>query len=187
MEALVPAFVAALLTQLGDRTPLLVALLADRFGRPLAVALAAGLAHAAGNALAALAGSWIGPMLSPNAQARLLASALLCGGVGALWRVGTPDRLERWRIGALLTSFLGVFILALGDRTQFFTLALAARSMPWFACVGATLGAFAVTFAAAMLGERGWRAIPFRHARIAIGAVFLIAGAVVGLGALRLL
>lgn len=187
MEALVPAFIAALLTQLGDRTPLLTAILADRFGRPLTVAFAAALAHALGNSIAAIGGYWLAPMLTPEAQSLLLALALLFAGLGALWKVGTPDRLERWRIGALLTAFFGVFILALGDRAQFFTFAIATRGMPWFAAAGATLGAFVVAFVAAVLGEKGWQRIPFRWLRIATGILFLLAGAIVGLGALRLL
>ena len=187
VEALVPAFIAALLTQLGDRPAMLTAILADRYGRPLTVAFAAGLAHAAGNALAALLGIVMAPLLPPNAQALLLAIALFFGAVGAFWPVRVPDRLERWRLGSLLTSFAGVFILALGDRTEFFTFAIAARSAPWFAAAGATVGAFAVAFVAAVIGELSWARIPFRAFRYLTGTLFLIAAAVIGLGALRLI
>lgn len=187
MEALVPAFIAALLTQIGDRPAMLAAILADRYGRPLTVALAAGLAHGAGNAAAALLGSTMAPMLTPNAQSLLLAVALFFGALGTVGRVKTPDRLERWRLGSLLTAFLGVLILALGDRTQFFTLAIAARSQPWFAAAGATAGAFAVAFVAAVLGELAWARIPFRAFRLVTGLLMLAGAAVVALGALRLL
>lgn len=187
MEAIVPAFLLAVLSQLGERPPLLTAILADRYGRPLTVALAAGLAHAAGNGLAALAGMAMAPILTPNARALLLAVALLMGGVGALWRVKPPERLDSWRLGPLLTPLLGIFILALGSGTQFFTLALATRGEPWFAAAGATIGAFAVAFVAAVLGELGWKAVPFGKIRLGIGLLFLAAGAIIGLGALRLL
>jgi Ca2+/H+ antiporter, TMEM165/GDT1 family len=186
MEALVPAFIAALLTQVGDRPAMLTAILADRYGRPLLVALAAGLAHAAGNAFAALGGMWVAPMLTPNAQALLLAIALLFAGLGALWPVKRPERLERWQLGALLTPLVAIFILALGDKTQFFTFALAARSDPWFAAAGAGFGAFAVAFVAAMLGELSWSRLPFRAFRIVTGLLFLGGAAAVGAGALRL-
>lgn len=186
MEALVPAFIAAIAMQFGDRSAWLTAILADRYGRPLIVALAATLAHAAGNAVAAIAGGVIAPMLTPNASALLLALALLFGGAGALWRVAMPDRLEKWRLGAVLTPLLGIFIVALGDPTQFFTLALAARSMPWFAFAGATLGSFVIAFAAALLGELAWRKLPLRPIRLVIGIGFLIGGAIVAVGALRL-
>lgn len=186
MEALVPAFIAALLTQLGDRPAILTAIVADRYGRPLIVALAAGLAHGVGNTVAALAGGATAPLLTPNAQALFLAVALFIGGVSALWPVKPPARLDGWRIGSLLTAFLGVFSLALGGQTQFFTLAFAVRGEPWFAAAGATAGAFAVAFVAAVLGELAWLRIPFRGFRILTGAIFLVAAAVIGAGALRL-
>lgn len=187
MEAIVPAFLLAVLSQLGERPATLTAILADRFRRPVLVALAAGLAHAIGNGAAAAAGMAIAPAMSPNAQALFLAVALVFGGLGGLWPVKAPDRLERWRLGPFLTPLLGVLILAFGERTQFFTLALATRGQPWLAAVGATLGAFAVAFVAATLGERGWGAIRFGWLRIAASVLFLVAGAWIGLGAVRLL
>lgn len=187
MEAIVPAFLLALLTQLGDRPALLTAILADRFGRPLVVALAAGAAHGVGNMIAALAGGAMTPLLNAHAQALLIAIALLLGGFGGLWPVKLPSRLERWRMGSLLTPFLGIFVISVGERTQFFTFALAARNMPELAAAGATLGAFAVALVAAMLGELGWRGISFRRIQLAVAILFLATGAYIGLGALRLL
>ncbi|MET0307571.1 MAG: TMEM165/GDT1 family protein [Sphingomonas sp.] len=187
MEAIVPAFLLAVLTQLGERPALLTAILADRFRRPILVALAAGVAHAIGNGLAAAAGMAMAPMMNPNAQALFLAVALIFGGIGGLWPVKAPERLAGWRLGSFLTPLLGVLILAFGERTQFFTLAIAIRGMPWLAATGATLGAFAVAFVAATLGEQGWRAVPFGWLRIGSAILFLIAGAYVGLGAVGLL
>ena len=187
MEAIVPAFLLAVLTQLGDRPALLTAILADRYGRPLTVALAAGLAHAGGNALAALAGLALAPILISNAQSLFLAMALLLAGFSGLWRVKLPSRLDNWHLGPLFTPLLGVFILALGGNTPFFTLALAVRGEPWVAAAGASLGAFGVCFVAAVLGELGWRNIPFGKVRLIVGLLFLAAGAWIGLGALRLL
>lgn len=187
MEALVPAFIAALVTQFGDRSAWLAAVLGDRYRRPLIVALAAGLAHALGNGLAALGGGLVAAMLTPNAKALLVALALLLGGGGALFPMGKLDRLERWRMGPVVTALLGIFILALGDRTQFLTFAIAAGTgAPWLAATGAALGAFAVAFVATLVGEIGWQKLPQRGWRIASGVAMLGAGAVVGLGALRL-
>ena len=187
MEALVPAFIAALLCQVGERPAILTAILADRFGRPLTIAFAAALAHGTGNALAAIGGGVVAPMLTPNAQALLIAIALVLGGLGGILPVKGPDRLEDWRIGALFTGFLSVFVLALGDRTQFFTLAIGARGQPWFAAAGATAGAFAVSFVAAVLGELSWARIPFRAFRWVVALIMLVAGAIMAIGALRLI
>lgn len=188
MDALVPAFVAALFAQLGDRSAWLAAILADRCGRPWKVAIAALIAHAAGNSLAATGGALIAPVMTPNARQLLLALALVFAGAGALWRLRAPDRLEGWRLGMGATAFLGIFILALGDTTQFLTLAFAARGpSPWLAATGATLAAFLVSLAAALMGEQDWRKLPLRWVRIAFGLISLLAGAILAAGALRLI
>ncbi len=188
MEAVVPAFIAALLTQAGDRSPWLVAILADRYGRPFTVAFAALLAHAAGNAIAATGALLIAPLLTPNAKQLLLALALIFAAMGALWRLKAPDRLERWRLGSFLTPLLGIFILALGDTTQFFTLAFGVRAQtPWFALGGACAAILVVNLAAALMGELMWRQLPIRGFRIAFGLFCLLAGVVVGAAALRLI
>ncbi|KRC79854.1 TMEM165/GDT1 family protein [Sphingomonas sp. Root241] len=185
MEALVPAFVLALLAQPGDRPALLTAILADRFRRPLLVALAAGLAHGIGSVVAALAGGAL--TLTPEARSLLLAVALVAGGVTGLWRTALPSRLERWHFGPFLTPLAGLFVLALGEQTQFFTFALAASGMPWFAGAGSTLGALVVAVAAALLGEARWTALPLRWLRLGAAAIFLVAGVVIALNALDLL
>lgn len=187
MEALVPAFVLALLAQPGDRPALLTAILADRFRRPFLVALAAGLAHGIGSVVAALAGGALAPTLTPEAQSLLFAIALLAGGVTALWRTAIPGRLERWHFGPFLTPLVGVFVLALGEQTQFFTFALAASGKPWFAAAGSTLGALVVAMVAALLGAARWTGLPLRWFRAGTAAIFLVAGAVIALNALRLL
>ncbi len=187
METLVPAFVAALLAQAGDRSPWLVAILADRYGRPFTIAIAALLAHGIGNGIAGAGGALIAPMLTPNARQLLIAVALVLAGSGALGRLKPPDRLEGWRLGPWLTAFAGIFILALGDTTQFFTLAFAARGpSPVVAAIGATVAAFAVSLIAALIGEAGWRRLPLRRLRTGVGVLAIGGGVLLGAGALRL-
>lgn len=181
------ALVAGALAQIGDRPAWLVAILADRY-RPLPVLVASALALLAASALAAAAGLLLAPQLTPEAKQLLLALALLLQGGGALFAGKPPERLERWRFGAVGTTFVGLFILFFGDGLQFITAALAARSAaPWSAAIGATVGALAVLTPAAFLGERGWTRLPLVIARRGIGALFLLVGTVLGLGALRLL
>lgn len=186
MEALVPAFLLAAITQLCDKPALLTAILADRYGRPLTVAIAAGLAHAAGNFVAAGAATFMAPMMTPNAKSLLLAIALIFGALGAIGSGKAPDRLGGWKLGAFFTALLGVLILSFGERTPFFTLALATDGQPWFAAAGASIASFAVAFVAAVLGERVWREAPLRWLRILSGIAFLIAGCWIGVNALRL-
>lgn len=184
---MVPAFLLALLSQIGDRPPLLAAILCDRYKRPIAVLLAAALAHAAGNGIAAAVGATLTPTLTPEAKSLLLAVALVFAGVTGFWTFKLPSRLERWPLGAFGTSLTGLFILALGERTQFFTFALSSGGQPWLAAIGATIGATIPTAAAGLLGEAGWSALPIRLIRNSAAGLFLAAGIVIGLGALRLL
>lgn len=188
MDSLVPAFIAVLLAQVGDRSPWLVAILADRYGKPLTIAFAAFLAHAAGNAVAATGGALIAPMLTPNARQLLVALALVFAAMGALWRLKPPERLEGWKLGAFATSLLGVFILAAGDTTQFFTFAFAARGpSPVLAAIGATIAVLVVNTAAALIGEKAWRKLPIRPYRIGFGLLCLATGFILAAGALRLI
>ena len=186
MEALVPAFLFALLAQAGERSPWLTAILADRYRRPMLVALSATIAHAIGIAVAAALGSTIAGRLTPNAQQLFLALALLFATSGMLIRSKAPDRLEGWALGPVFTPLLGILILAFGDAAQFFVVALAAKGLPIFAAVGASLGALVLAFAAATLGEAGWTRLPLKWLRMGSGVLFLVIGAVLALGALRL-
>ncbi|MDB5706131.1 MAG: hypothetical protein JWN66_3247 [Sphingomonas bacterium] len=182
------AFVAAILAQASDRTPWLTAILSTRFAKPGAVIAGTVIALAIINAAGAIGGAIIGPRITPNAQNLLLALALLSAGGSALFPIKPPDRLSGWRIGAFATSLFGVAILALGDRTQFLTAALAARSpTPVLAAVGATLGAMVVNIPAIILGEEARKALPLAAVRITVGVLFLLVGAVMALSAVRLI
>lgn len=182
------ALVAAALAQIGDKPAWLAAILADRYRAPGLVIAMAALALLAAGLLAALAGALLAPRLTPEAKQLFLAMALLFQGGGALFPVKAPERLAGWRLGAALTSLLGLFILAFGDGVQFIVLALAARAdLPWLAAIGAMLGSLAVIVPAAVLGESGWTALPLAMIRRVIAILFLLAAFWLGLGAIRLI
>ena len=188
MDALMAALVAAALAQVGDRIPWLAAILADRYRRPLTIIAAAALALALAGAIAATFGTLLAPRLTPEAKQLFLALALLLQGSGVVGRIKPPDRLEGWHLGAAATAFLGLFILAFGDGVQFIVLALATRTaMPWLAVIGATVGSLAIVAPAAILGEAEWLRLPLVVARRVVSTLFLLAGAWLALGALRLI
>lgn len=181
------ALVAALVIQASDRTPWLASSLGSRFGKPGQVVVAAALALALGNGLAVVAGILIAGHLSPNARDLLLAFALLSAGVSAFWPIKPPKAAGN-RLGAFVASFVGVALLGFGDRTQFVTAALAARSTtPALAAVGAVIGTLVVTVPAILIGEAKWRRLPLAAIRIACGVPLVIVGVVQGLGAVRLI
>lgn len=181
------ALVVAALAQIGDRPAWLAAILADRYRAPGTVIVAALIALAAAGGIAAALGAVLAPKLTPEAKQLLLALAVALQGAGALWPGKSPERLDGWRLGAFLTATLGLFILLFGDGVQFVVIALAARTeVPALAAIGATLGGLVPIAAAAVLGERGWTALPLVMAKRAIGGLFLLAALWLALGALRL-
>lgn len=182
------ALVAAAFAQVGDRPAWLASILADRYRAPGLVIAAAAVALLGAGLLAAAAGALLAPRLTPEARQLFLALALLFQGGGALFPVKPPDRLAGWRLGAALTSLIGLFILAFGDGVQFIVLALAARAqLPWLAAIGAMLGSLAVIAPAAILGEAGWTGLPLVTLRRIIGVLFVLAAIGLGLSALRLI
>ena len=182
------AFVAAILAQAGDRTPWLAAVLADRYRAPWSVVAGTTLALAGTYAIGAVCGALLGPRMTPEARQLLLGLALVLAGGSALFAPKLKDRLADWRIGAFATSALGLFVLTLGDRTQFIAAALATRTpTPAFAAIGATLGSLVAVVPALMMGEAAYRRLPLAAIRLGSGAILLVAGVVVGLGAVRLI
>lgn len=186
MDALVSAFVGAALAEWGDRTQLLVALLAARSGRPLQVVLALLVAAIVSNAVAAYAGAFIAGAITIRATGLLLALALLFAGVAGLIRRETPSAGST-RVPLLIAAIILLLAAELGDRTQFLTFAVAARfDSPVLAAAGSTAGILAAGIPAALLGARLQAAVPMRVIRLAGAALFLLVGFFVGVNALQI-
>jgi len=185
MEALVTAFVAALIAGWTDRTQGVVAMLAETVRRPLLILAGLILALAASNIVAALAGAWIAETINVRTQTLLLALALLLAGGSGLFRRKAP-KPATLRL-PLLTTFILVLATELGDRTQFLTFALAGRfdSAP-LAAAGATAGTLAACLPALILGETLHEAVPMRLLRYLGAALFLLAGFIAAVNALQL-
>ncbi|MET0271133.1 MAG: TMEM165/GDT1 family protein, partial [Sphingomonas sp.] len=89
--------------------------------------------------------------------------------------------------GAFGTSALGFLILEFGDKTQLLTLGIAARvDSVGLAGVGAAAGIVLANAPAVLLAEAWPRVAPLRAIRAGVGVLFLLAGAVMAVGALRL-
>ena len=143
------------------------------------------LALAVSNSIAAVAGIYVGHMINPRAATLLTALALLFAGASGLIRRRAPKPATIKL--PLLTAFILCLATEMGDRTQFLTFALAGRfdSVP-FAAAGATAGALAACLPTLVLGEELQKATPFRALRYVGAALFLIAGFIVAVQALRL-
>ena len=187
MDALVPAFLAALLAEIGDKTQFLAILLAARFVRPGPVLAGIACAAVANSLIAAIGGALIAGMIPFRAFNLLLALALLFAGGGALLPQKQPDVGIYDKAGIFAASLIAFFILELGDKTQFLTFAFAARSQtPLLAGAGAAAGIIVASVPAVVMGAALPATLPLRRIRIGVGILFVLVGVVVGLTALRL-
>ena len=179
MSSFLFGFAAALLLTIGARDQLLVARLADRLG---AVILAAGLVSAGVTALAmALAGDAIAGILPVAAQQMLVAIALVVASVELFWL--NRDRRPKEPTRSPFAAFVVLLARQWGDAARFLLFALAtATALPAHVAAGGGVGA-----ALALAG--GWALggdledLPLRAFRLAMGAIVLIVGIVIGLGA----
>lgn len=187
MDALLTALVACFIGELGDRSQLLTLILADRFRSNRAIFGGIAIAAIANAAVSATAGSLIAPMLGTDARALFLAMAIVAAGIGLVAPVRAPDPLTGWRIGALLTSALGLFILGFGNGPQFLAMGIAAGSgAPIMAGVGTALGTVLALLPALILGRDHLRGLPVVWIRRVSGALLLLVGLWIGLRALGL-
>lgn len=180
MDALLTALLGCLLGEMGDKSQLLLIALAARFNRNGAIIAAIVVAAIANAAISAAAGAFIAPMLATNARILFLALALIFLGGGLLVRVRQPDLLENWRLGAFLTSALGLFILGFGDGPQFLILGVATRTGdPLLAAIGGAIGVIVSQTAAVLMRDRLLKALPVRAIRLGGALILLTLGAIV--------
>jgi len=187
MDALVPAFIVALLAELGDRTQLLAMLLGSRFRAPVQVIAGIALAAVINMAIAGAVSVEIANLIPHRAVQLMTGVALLLAASGAAFRVKPAPSVDSWKLGAFASSAGAFFILALGDKTQFLTVAIAAGSgQPVLAAAGAAAGVTLANAPAVVLGDRWPKLVPLRAIRIGAGVALALAGIVLVIGALGL-
>ncbi len=95
---------------------------------------------------------------------------------------------KNWGAGAFLTSFISLFALQFGDKSQFLIAASAANTQHWgFALAGGFAGIMAACVPAVLLKEQLAVMLPIRKIRMTAGIVMLIWGGFMMLGAFKLI
>ncbi|HWI28739.1 MAG TPA: TMEM165/GDT1 family protein [Stellaceae bacterium] len=174
MEALFTSLGVVAVAEIGDRTQLLALLLATQFRRPIPVICGILVATVANHAMAALAGEWVGHLLSPAILKWVL--GLSFAGM-AVWTL-IPDKLDRAqavapRRGAFVTTLFAFFLCEMGDKTQIATAALAARFnvlLPVIA--GTTTGMLIANVPAVLFGHYAGHRINAARIRYVAAAIF---------------
>jgi putative Ca2+/H+ antiporter (TMEM165/GDT1 family) len=187
VDALLPPFIAALLAEIGDKTQLLALLLAAHFGRKGAVLAGIAIAAMANALLSSFAGALLADMINFRAITLLLALALLFAGVGALLPQRAPRLITPAWLGAFPASAFAFAVVEFGDKTQFLTTTLAARSQnPLLTAAGAALGVILASAGALILGNDFKKPRPGTLRR-AVAILFLLLASWAALHALRIL
>lgn len=188
MDALLISFLAAALGEFGDRTQLLVALLAVRFGRAWPVLAGVAVGALANTLIASVAGALINDGITLRAISLLVAVALIYSGATGFFEKKPLAIGQGWRLGAFLTSAILFFLAEFGDKSQFLTFAVAAQyDAMVLAAVGATAGILAASAPAALLAGKFRETLPLRPIRYGVSILFLFGGFVVAINALRLI
>jgi putative Ca2+/H+ antiporter (TMEM165/GDT1 family) len=187
MDALLTTLFAAALSEMGDRSQLLCAVLAMRFADNRAVLAGLALATLCNCLLSAYFGGIINQWISQDPVQLLFALSLIAAGASMLaWR-RKLDLLSGWRTGAFVTSFAGLFILQFGDKTQFIIGANAARTDMWpLAAAGGWIGIMIACVPAILWREQLAAMMPVTIIRRTGGVLLCVIGLVLALSAWRL-
>jgi putative Ca2+/H+ antiporter (TMEM165/GDT1 family) len=187
MDALLNTLIAVFFAEMGDRSQILVAALAIRFRDDKSVLAGLSVATILNCSIAAFAGSLVDQWVSQEPVKLFTALAYIFAGVGMLlWR-RKVDLLENWKLSAFTTSFLGLFILQFGDKSQFLIAVGAANTPFWgFALAGGILGVMAASVPAIFLRERLAQLVPLPQIRWIAGGAMLLWGAFLALAAFKL-
>jgi len=166
------------LAEMGDKTQLLVLILAARFRRPIPIMLGILVATLANHALAGALGAWITSVVSGDVLRWILgASFIVMGG----WML-VPDNLEadadeRPRLGVFGTTLIAFFLAEMGDKTQIATVALAAKYASFYWVVlGTTLGMMIANAPAVLVGDKFAEKLPLKLIHGVAAAVFVVLG-----------
>jgi len=177
LEALLTSLFLVAVAEIGDKTQLLSFVLAARLRKPWPIIGGILLATLANHALA----GWIGTLLAGWVPATVLAWIVGFSFIAfGLWTLH-PDSLEDsprlHRGGVFVTAFVAFFLAEMGDKTQFATVALAARfDSLALVVLGTTIGMMLANVPAVWIGEKLATRIPMKAVRILAATLFLAVG-----------
>jgi putative Ca2+/H+ antiporter (TMEM165/GDT1 family) len=163
MHILFESFVLVALAEMGDKTQLLALVLASRFKKPWTIMGGILVATVLNHLLAASIGTYLSTLI-PAPVLKYILAAIFVG--FAAW-ILIPDKEDEEtrvsRFGPFVTTVITFFLAEMGDKTQFATLALAAKfqNLP-LVTLGTTLGMLFTDGLAVFFGDRLTRRIPVK-------------------------
>ncbi|MBC7683311.1 MAG: TMEM165/GDT1 family protein [Ferruginibacter sp.] len=187
MEAFLLSTGIVALAEIGDKTQLLAFILAAKFKKPWPIIAAIFVSTVANHAFAGAVGSWVTSLVGPEALRWVLGISFI-GMAG--WTL-VPDKFEEEdaklaRFGVFGTTLIAFFLAEMGDKTQFATIALAAKYHNFVAVVsGTTLGMMLANVPAVLLGNKIAERMPTKIVHRVAAGIFLVMGilTLMGVGA----
>jgi putative Ca2+/H+ antiporter (TMEM165/GDT1 family) len=185
MEAFLVSTGIVALSEIGDKTQLLAFLLAAKFRKPWPIIAGILVATIANHSFAGALGSWITSLVSAETLRWILGVTFI--GMAA-WTL-IPDKLDEddtklAKFGVFGTTLIAFFLAEMGDKTQFATIALAAKYHSFFSVVaGTTLGMMLADVPATLLGDKIAQRIPTTLVHRIAAALFAVIGIATLMGA----
>ena len=182
LEPLMEAFLISVSTvavaEMGDRTQLLVLVLAAHYRKPWPILAGIFVATLANHALAGFIGARLGMFLTPSRLDAVVGVSMI---VMALWAL-KPDTLDDssatpHRASAFVATLIAFFVAEIGDKTQIATMALAA-AYPSLALVvaGTTLGMLVANAPVVFAGHAFSKRLPLKAIHIGASLLFFALG-----------
>lgn len=188
MDSFLITLVVVIIAEMGDRTQLLSAVLSMRFKDDKNIILGLLFATVLNCALSAYLGSTVKQWISMDALKLFASIAYILGGIGMLLWNRPLDLLENWKIGTFATSFVGIFILQIGDKSQFIIGANAAQADHWlFPFFGAVIAIMIANIPAIIFKEKLPTIIPLKLIRRIGGGTILLWGIIMVMQAFRII
>jgi putative Ca2+/H+ antiporter (TMEM165/GDT1 family) len=185
MEAFLLSTGIVALAEIGDKTQLLAFILAAKFKKPWPIIAGILVATIANHAFAGAVGSWLTSLVGPQTLRWVLGISFI--GMAA-WTL-VPDKFDEEeaqlaRYGVFGTTLIAFFLAEMGDKTQFATIALAAKYDYFVAVVaGTTLGMMLANVPAVLLGNQIAERMPTQIVHRIAAAIFLVMGILTLMGA----
>ena len=177
MEAFLTSTILVAVAEIGDKTQLLSFVLAARLRKPWPIIAGILAATLANHTLAAWAGSLLAGLVAPWLLSWLVGLSFVAFGLWALHPDALDDSPRLHRAGVFVTAFVAFFLAEMGDKTQFATVALAARYDVLSAVVvGTTLGMMIANVPAVWVGEKLAQRIPMKAVRMLAATLFILVG-----------
>jgi putative Ca2+/H+ antiporter (TMEM165/GDT1 family) len=185
MDAFLVSAGVVALAEFGDKSQLLVLALTARFRKPVPIIMGILVATLINHAIAAELGTWAASMIGPLSMRWILGLSFVSMGLWTLLPgTRTAATSPQSRFGVFGTTAISYFLLEMGDKTQFATIALAAKfGSPVAVVLGSTLGILLADVPVVLLGGVAAQRLSTTSVHNVAPAIFLAIGAIILLGA----